>query len=803
MEKWQSLENPVDSGNNLDKQYLPGLTAADENIAALPVLPLRGMLLFPHTEVNFDVGRERSIEAIDYAMADDQALIFLSMQKDPKIDFPQEEDIYEIGTVGRIKQLVKLPGGSIRIMTEGLYRAKMLSCTQSEPYIMANVQRLNETLLEDELRVEALMRILVRSFKNYAKATKLLISELLLNMSSERDAGVLCDTVCSYVSLNADDRQKLLEELSINQRMENLIAAIDREIEISELERVIAQKVHQQVEKSQKEYYLREQLKAIHEELGDHEDVMQEADELRQQAKKLKMPKEAFLKVNKEIDRLERMPQAVAEAAVVRNYIDWMLELPWGKYTKDNLDLKRAEEILNEDHYGLTKVKERILEYIAASQLKKSLKGPILCLVGPPGVGKTSLARSIARALNRNFVRMSLGGMRDEAEIRGHRRTYIGSMPGKILQNIKTAGSNNPLFLLDEIDKLGSDYKGDPSSALLEVLDPEQNNTFADHYLEIPFDLSKVLFLTTANVQHNIPTPLQDRMEIIELSSYIEDEKLNIAKSHLLPKQLKEHGIKEDQLQLSDNAIRSMIRHYTREAGVRSLERQIAKICRKGGYDIVLGKKTPFKVTEKNLAHYLGITRFAFGKKEARPQVGVATGLAWTQLGGELLLIEVQSLPGKGKITVTGHLGDVMKESMQAALTYILSIADQLAISNDLEDKINLHVHVPEGAIPKDGPSAGITMATALASELTGRAVRDDIAMTGEITLRGHILPIGGVKEKVLAAQRGGINELILPAENEKDLEEIPATIKRKLKFHFVKEMSEVLDLCLLEKSAQ
>ncbi len=800
MENWQNVPDEQNKAN----QYLPSWQTENRNIFTLPVLPLRGMLLFPHTVVNFDVGRNRSIESIESAMADDEALIFLAMQKDPKIDSPEAEDIYEIGTVAKISQLIKLPGGTIRIVTEGLYRAKTVRYTQTDPCIEAQVSPLKEYLSVGELESEALMRVVSQSFKAYAKANKNIVTEALFNLSSIDDPGIFCDTVCSYLNLNWEYKQKLLEELCIEKRMEMLISQIDREIEIIEIEKKITQKVHQQVEKSQKEYYLREQLKAIHEELGDKEDRLEEVEELRVRLQRLELPAEIKERVKKEIDRLERIPPLVAEAVVVRNYIDWLLDLPWNKYTEDDLDIKAAEKILDEDHYGLEKVKERILEYMAASQLKKGLKGPILCLVGPPGVGKTSLARSVARALGRKFVRMSLGGMRDEAEIRGHRRTYIGALPGKIIQNIKQAGSSNPLFLLDEIDKLNSDFKGDPASALLEALDPEQNNSFADHYIEVPFDLSKVLFITTANVQYSIPRPLLDRMEVIELSSYTEEEKLQIALRHLLPKQLEEHGIEPCQLQMSENALRAVIRGYTRESGVRNLERLIAKICRRIGKKIVTGEKPPFKITEKNLENYLGIIKYHYGKKEPKAQVGVATGLAWTEMGGDLLLIEVQSLPGKGKTTVTGQLGDVMKESMQAGLTYILSVADRLGINNNLADNTNLHVHVPEGAIPKDGPSAGITMATAMASELSGRPIRDDIAMTGEVTLRGRVLPVGGIKEKMLAAYRGGIKEIIMPAENAKDLEELPTNIRKKMQFHFVEDMSQVLDIALLsvEKAA-
>jgi ATP-dependent Lon protease len=616
------------------------------------------------------------------------------------------------------------------------------------------------------------------------------------------EPGRLADVVASHLNLKLSDRQNILEAISVKERLEKLCGILAKEMEILELERKINLRVRKQMEKTQKEYYLREQLKAIQKELGDKEDRAAEADELRDKIKKAKLPKEVNERALRELDRLEKMPPMVAEAMVVRNYLEWLLDLPWNKETKDRLDINVAENILNEDHYGLEKVKERIIEYLAIRQLAKKMKGPILCFVGPPGVGKTSLAKSIARALERKFIRMSLGGVRDEAEIRGHRRTYVGSMPGRIVQNIKLAGSKNPVFLLDEIDKMSSDFRGDPASALLEVLDPEQNSTFSDHYIEAPFDLSKVMFITTANVQYNIPRPLLDRMEIINISGYTEEEKLNIAQKYLLPKQIKEHGLKENQINVSENAIRAIIREYTREAGVRDLERNIAALCRKVARDIVAKKSTGSKITAQNISQYLGIPKYRFGLAEKENQIGVVTGLAWTEVGGEVLTVEVQSHKGKGRITLTGQLGDVMKESAQAGFTYIRSIADKLGISEDFYENTDIHVHVPEGAIPKDGPSAGITMATAIASELSRRKVRRDVAMTGEITLRGRVLPVGGIKEKVLAAHRAGCKTIILPAENKKDLEDIPANVSRKLKFILVDSMEQVLPVALLEKEA-
>jgi len=770
-----------------------------KNSLILPMLPLRGMLVFPYMLIHLDIGRERSINAIEEAMGDkDDGNVFLVMQKDPQTDDPDEDDIYTMGVVAQVRQLLKLPGGTIRILVEGLYRAEIVKYIQQEPFIMAEVLSQDESVSISDLEVEALMRTLEASFEEYAKASKKIPPEALVAIANEENPARFADVVAAYLNLKLDDRQAVLEQYHVDKRLELLINTLDKETEIMELERKIATRVRQQMEKSQKEYYLREQIKAIQKELGEKDDRANEVEGLREKLKKARLPKEAQEKINREIERLEQMPPMVAEAVVVRNYIDWVLDLPWNKKTKDNLDIKAAEAILEADHYGLEKPKERILEYLASRQLTKNAKGPILCLVGPPGVGKTSLARSVARAVGRNFVRMSLGGVRDEAEIRGHRRTYIGAMPGRIIQNIKQAGSNNPLFLLDEIDKLSSDFRGDPSSALLEALDPEQNSTFVDHYIEVPFDLSKVIFFTTANVQHDIPRPLLDRMEVIYINSYTEEEKLQIALRHLVPKQIKEHGIKKKQLTISENAIRSIIRQYTREAGVRELERKIAKICRRVGRDIVAGVGLTFKVTEANIEDYLGIPRYHYGKKESIPQIGVATGLAWTEVGGDLLQIEVQTLPGKGKMTITGQLGNVMKESAQAGFTFIRSISDELGIPKNIEENTDFHIHVPEGAIPKDGPSAGITMATALASQLTNRPIRDDIAMTGEVTLRGRVLPVGGIKEKMLAAYRGGCLEIIMPAENEKDLEELPANVRKKLKFNFVDNMKQVLDIALL-----
>jgi len=769
------------------------------NYCEMPMLPLRGVLVFPYMIIHLDVGREKSINAIDEAMLNKRE-IFLAMQKEAQTDEPTSDDIYQVGTIAEIKQLLKLPGGTIRVLVEGLYRARIENYLSYEPFIKVGVIKEEDKIEKDDPEVEALMRNLISQFEQYVKMSKKIPPETVVSVITLEEPGRLADVVASHLNLKLSDRQSILEAISVKIRLEGLCTILAKEMEILELERKINLRVRKQMEKTQKEYYLREQLKAIQKELGDKDDRIAEADELRERIRKAKLPKDIHERALRELERLEKMPPMVAEAMVVRNYLDWLLDLPWNKETKDRLDINVAEEILNEDHYGLVTVKERILEYLAIRQLAKKMKGPILCFVGPPGVGKTSLAKSIARALERKFIRMSLGGVRDEAEIRGHRRTYVGSMPGRIVQNIKLAGSKNPVFLLDEIDKMSSDFRGDPSSALLEVLDPEQNSTFSDHFIEAPFDLSKVMFITTANVQYNIPRPLQDRMEIITISGYTEEEKLNIAMKYLLPKQIKEHGLKVEQITVSENAVRAIIREYTREAGVRSLERSLATLCRKVARDIVAGKVQEAKVSAQNISQFLGIAKYRFGLAEKENQIGVVTGMAWTEVGGEILTVEVQSHKGKGRITLTGQLGDVMKESAQAGFTYIRSIAPQLGIAEDFYENTDIHVHVPEGAIPKDGPSAGITMATAIASELSRRKVRRDIAMTGEITLRGRVLPVGGIKEKVLAAHRAGCKTIILPAENKKDLEDIPANVSRKLKFVLVESMDEVLPVVLLEQ---
>lgn len=763
----------------------------------LPLLPLRGILVFPYMIIHLDVGREKSVKALEAAMLAERQIV-LATQMDAQIDTPTPEEIYRCGTVAEIKQLLKLPGGTIRVLVEGLRRARIESYLETEDFFQVEVSEAVEDV-QATPAVEAYKRNMVEAFEKWAKLSKKIPPETLVSVLSINESGRLADLIASHLALKLEDKQMLLEALDVEERLEKLCDILARELEILELEKKISGQVRKQMEKTQKEYYLREQMKAIQKELGDKDERMAEVEEYRRRLAALELPKETADKIAKEIDRLEKMPSMTAETAVLRNYLDWVLVLPWKEETEDLLDITAAETILNEDHYGLEKVKERILEYLSVRQLTESMKGPILCLVGPPGVGKTSLARSVARSLGRKFVRISLGGVRDEAEIRGHRRTYVGALPGRIIQGMRTAGSKNPVFLLDEIDKMNADFRGDPSSALLEVLDPEQNNTFSDHYVELPFDLSKVLWMVTANVLHSIPRPLLDRMEVIHLAGYTEEEKLEIAKQYLLSKQLKENGLKPSKLNVPEKVLVRLIREYTREAGVRGLERTIATLCRKAARQIVQNKKKSIRVTEKNLETYMGIPRFRQSPAEKKNQIGVSTGLAWTEVGGDVLPVEVSVLNGKGALLLTGKLGEVMRESAQAGVSYIRSRVEELGIDEEFHAKKDLHIHLPEGAIPKDGPSAGITMATAVISALTGRAVRGDLAMTGEITLRGRVLPVGGVKEKVLAAHRLGIRTIILPKENRRDLEDIPADIRKELRFVEVEHMDEVLKEALVK----
>ncbi len=765
----------------------------------IPLLPLRDVVIFPYMVAPLFVGREKSIRALEEAMKNNKE-IFLAAQKDAKTNDPNQEDIYDIGTIGTIVQMLRLPDGTVKVLVEGKRRAKIVEYSANNSYFLVEVEYVPE---DDNLGVEteALIRTLVTAFENYVKLNKKIPSEVLVTVSAIEEAGRLADTISSHLGFKLEDKQEILETINPAERLEKLYEKIQAEVEILQIEKRIRTRVKKQMEKAQKEYYLTEQMRAIQKELGEKDDLKSEIQEFEDRLKKKSMPEEAEQKVKKEIKKLKMMSPMSAEATVVRNYIDWLLALPWeDETTDDRLDVDEAANILDEDHYGLEKPKERILEYLAVQALTQKIKGPILCFVGPPGVGKTSLAKSIARSMGRKFVRVSLGGVRDEAEIRGHRRTYIGALPGKIIQGIRKAGTNNPVFLLDEIDKLGMDFRGDPASALLEALDPEQNQSFNDHYVEVDYDLSNVMFITTANVLHSIPWALQDRMEIIRISGYTEDEKLQIARKFLLPKQLEAHGLKEDNFKMSDNSVYTLIRRYTREAGVRTLEREIAALCRKVAREVVKnGQDHTVRITPNNIQsqNYLGIPKFKYGEIEEKDQIGISTGLAWTEVGGELLTIEVSIVPGKGNFTVTGKLGEVMQESAQAAMSYVRSRAEKLGLERLFYQKVDIHIHVPEGATPKDGPSAGIAISTAIVSALIRKPVKHDVAMTGEITLRGRVLPIGGLKEKILAAHRGKVKTVIIPHENEKDLKDIRDNILKDIELKLVEHMDEVLDLAI------
>lgn len=766
-----------------------------ETIYTVPLLPLRGMHVYPTMVLHLDVGRDRSIEALEAAMMNDQ-LVFLSAQKDPEQDDPSEDDVYEVGTLTKVKQMLKLPNGTMRVLVEGLNRAKLISVVDQTSFYEAVVE-LHEEETEKDAEMEALMRMLLKQFEQYVKLSKKGSSDTLSSVSDIEEPGRLADIVTSHMSLKVKEKQEILATFSVKARLERLISLLQNEREVLSLEKKIGQRVKTSMEKTQKEYYLREQMKAIQQELGDKEGKMSEVQELTVRILAAAMPELVEKTAMKELDRYEKIPQSAAESAVIRNYLEWLIVLPWSNATEDDLDVMKAEDILNRDHYGLEKVKERVLEFLAVRQLTQSLRGPILCLGGPPGVGKTSLVRSIAESLGRNFVRISLGGVRDESEIRGHRRTYVGAMPGRIIQGMKKAGTINPVFLLDEIDKMSNDFRGDPSSALLEVLDPEQNANFSDHYIEETYDLSNVMFIATANDLSAIPGPLRDRMEIISIAGYTEIEKVRIAKDHLFPKQVKENGLTGNQIRLKEEAVVDIVRYYTREAGVRSLERQLAAICRKAAKKIVSGEKKRISVTDKNLDDYLGKRIFRYGQADTEDQVGVANGLAYTTVGGDTLQIEVSLSPGKGKLILTGKLGDVMKESAQTAFSYVRSKATELGIEGNFHEHHDIHIHVPEGAVPKDGPSAGITMAVALISALTGRPVHREVGMTGEITLRGRVLPIGGVKEKSLGAHRAGLKTIILPKDNEKDIDDVPKSIREGLTFLTVSTMDEVMDIAI------
>ncbi len=785
---------------NDDKKPSP-----DQGLRTLPLLPLRDIVVFPHMVVPLFVGRDKSIAALEQAMEGSKE-VFLASQKRARTNDPTPDDIFAVGTLGTVVQLLRLPDGTVKVLIEGLRRGRIASFGPSERCLTVEVEELAHPV-EQSVELQALVRSVHAVFEAYIKLNKRIPPELLASVSSIDEPGRLSDTIAAHLALKLTDKQAILEMESAHQRLEKLYELMQGEIEILQVEKKIRSRVKKQMEKTQKEYYLNEQMQAIQKELGERDEFKNEIQELEEKIKNKKMSKEAASRIKKELKKLKMMSPMSAEATVVRNYIDWILSLPWSDVTRDKLDLVEAEKVLNEDHFGLKKPKERILEYLAIQALVERIKGPILCFVGPPGVGKTSLGRSIARATGRNFVRLSLGGVRDEAEIRGHRRTYIGAMPGKIVQSLRKAGSSNPVFLLDEIDKMSTDFRGDPSSALLEVLDPEQNSTFNDHYLDLDYDLSKVLFLCTANTLHGIPAPLQDRMEIIRLAGYTEQEKLFIARRYLIPKKLEENGLADAKVEISDGAVRSIVQHYTRESGVRSLERELAAICRKVARDVLRdgpsGKEKARRVGAKGLSKYLGVRRFKFGQVEKEDQIGLVTGLAWTEMGGELLVTEATVMPGKGKLIITGKLGEVMQESAQAALSYVRTRAERFGIDRKSFESYDLHVHVPEGAIPKDGPSAGITMATTLISALTRIPVRRDVAMTGEITLRGRVLAIGGLKEKALAAHRGGIKTIIIPKENRKDIREIPKKVRDALEIVPVEHMDQVLRRALVLEDAE
>ncbi|MBC8179156.1 MAG: endopeptidase La [Deltaproteobacteria bacterium] len=770
--------------------------AADER-HFYPLLPLRDVVVFPNVVVPLFVGREKSIKALEYALSQDKQ-IFLSTQADAKVDDPSPKDIFAFGTLGTVLQLLKLPDGTVKALIEGKERGVIENFMDKQGFFMVEVSR-SEDSFAPTPEIEALVRSINNSFEEYAKYNNKIGKEIVSAVTSIEDPGRLADTIAGHLALKVSDKQEILESVELNQRLNKLYEKLGGEVDILRLEHRLRSRVKKQMEKTQKDYYLNEQIRAIQKEMGTKDDFKAELDELQKKIKRKRLTKEAHLKVKQEFKKLKMMSPMSAEAAVVRNYIDWIIDLPWFDKTKSKLEIEEAEVILEEDHYGLEKPKERIVEYLAVQRLTKKIKGPILCLVGPPGVGKTSLAKSVARATGRKFIRLSLGGVRDEAEIRGHRRTYIGAMPGKIIQYLKKAKSNNPVFCLDEVDKMSTDFRGDPSAALLEVLDPEQNVAFGDHYLDLDYDLSDVFFITTANTLHTIPIPLQDRMEIIRLPGYTEIEKLNIAKQFLIKKQIEQNGLSPENISFTDKAILTVIRTYTSEAGVRNLEREISSICRKVAKEVVKkGKSLEISVKARSITKYLGVPKYRYGRTEEKDCVGVTTGLAWTDVGGELLQTEAAIMPGKGSLVLTGKLGEVMQESAQAALSYIRSRARSLKLPDNFYEKIDIHVHVPEGAIPKDGPSAGVTIATSIASALTSNPVNRDIAMTGEITLRGRILPIGGLKEKILAAHRGGVTKVLIPSENKKDVAEIPKKILKKVELAFVEHTDEVLKEALI-----
>ena len=766
----------------------------------IPVLPVRDIVVFPYMIIPLFVGREISIKAIEQALAESRMILLLT-QRDLSIESPSSSDLYETGTVGMIMRMLKLPDGRVKILVQGLSKARVKAFTQTEPFMAADIEKIEEEkpaalTIEEEAQIRTVKEQLDKAV-SYGKT---ILPDIMVVIENLDDPGRLADLVSSNLGLKTDQAQEILEITDPIKKLKRVSDILGREIELLIVQQKIQSEARGEIDKTQREYFLREQLKAIQKELGDIDERAEEVKEFKKKIEDAKMPEKVLKEAEKQLKRIEKMHPDSAEAATIRTYLDWLVELPWAKSTKDSLDIKAAKKVLNDDHYDLEKVKERILEYLSVRKIKEKMKGPILCFIGPPGVGKTSLGRSIARALGREFVRMSLGGVRDEAEIRGHRRTYVGALPGRIIQGMKTAGTNNPVFMLDEIDKVGTDFRGDPSSALLEVLDPEQNFSFADHYLSVPFDLTNVMFITTANVADTIPGPLRDRMEIIYLSGYTTEEKLGIAKKYLLPKQLEEHGLTAKILNVTDSSLTLLISQYTREAGVRNLEREIANLCRKVAKRIAEGKEKNFMITIKNLQSFLGVPKYMPEEEMEHDEVGVSTGLAWTEAGGDIIYIEATTMKGRGSLTLTGQLGDVMKESAQAALSYVRSTAKTLGIKDDVFSKTDVHIHVPAGAIPKDGPSAGITIATAVASVFTGKPVNKNIAMTGEVTLRGRVLPIGGLKEKTLAAKRMGIRKVILPKRNKKDLEDIPKYIKKDMEFIFADTMDQVLKVALKGK---
>lgn len=775
------------------------MSIMDAEFVELPMIPLRGLSVFPNMVLHFDIGREKSINALEKAMVNNQ-YIFLSSQKDENTDLPTPDDFYRIGTIAKIKQMLKLPGDSIRVLVEGVCRGRIEEVLFEVPFFMCNVKVIRDTTeFDDDPESEALMRTVLSSFDEYVNINQNLAPEVFATVVSIETPGRMADMIASHIEMKIEDKQAILEKLNPKERLECLNGILLREVEILNIEQDISSKVKSQINKNQREYYLREQMRAIQDELGVAEDVEDEVADFMEQLNALNLEEKIHNKIEKEIKKFSKMQSSSAEANVSRNYIDTVLTLPWNVMTEDNIDINKAEEILNEDHYGLEKIKDRILEYLAVMRLSEGIKGPILCLVGPPGTGKTSIAKSVARSIGREFVRISLGGVRDEAEIRGHRRTYIGAIPGRIINSMKDAGTKNPVFLFDEIDKIGSDYKGDPASALLEVLDPEQNKDFTDHFLEVPFDLSKVMFITTANTIETIPRPLLDRMEVIEVSGYTEEDKLNIAQQYLVPKQIEENGLSKKAVSFTESGLRTIINYYTRESGVRNLEREIGNLCRKVAKQIVAGETEKVSMTGKRVEEYLGKKRYHFDIIKNKTEVGVTTGLAWTMVGGVTLNIETAALPGTGQLVLTGQMGDVMQESAKAGISYIRSIANKLGIEEDFYKKYDIHIHIPEGATPKDGPSAGVTMCSAVISTLTGIPVRKDIAMTGEITLRGKVLPVGGIREKVMAAHRAGIRKVMIPVENEADIDDIPEVVRNDMEFVLLKNVNDALKHVLVK----